>query len=331
MRPDSSFPIFGVRLQCPAWGLIPKVCKANVTATSAIRASRSLEPTLFVKSYERCHFSERIERLRYTFVMTVIQRNNVNVTGTGEPVLMFAHGYGCDQNMWRYLTPDFSDKYRIVLFDFVGSGLSATSAFDRTRYSTLKGYAQDVLEIVEELNFENVHFVGHSVSSMIGALASIQEPSRFATLTMIGPSASYINDGDYHGGFERVDIEGLLDALDTNHTAWSAMMAPTIMGNTDRPELSAELEASFCRMDPLLAHHFAKVTFLSDNRADLSLVRTKALILQCQKDAIADLRVGEYVHQCLPESQFVVMDATGHCPHMSHPKEVAKAMKEFLP
>jgi sigma-B regulation protein RsbQ len=148
---------------------------------------------------------------------------------------------------------------------------------------------------------------------------------------MISPSASYINDRDYHGGFERADIEGLLDALETNHTAWSAMMAPTIMANTDRPELAAELEGSFCRMDPSLAHHFAKVTFLSDNRADLPLVRTKTLILQCQKDAIADLRVGEYVHLCLMESQFVVMDATGHCPHMSHPKEVAQAMREFLP
>jgi sigma-B regulation protein RsbQ len=275
--------------------------------------------------------SERMDRLRVRIVMTAVQRNNVNIIGSGDQVLMFAHGYGCDQNMWRYLTPEFSDKYMIVLFDFVGSGRSATSAFDRTRYSTLRGYAQDVLEIVEELNLKGVHFVGHSVSSMIGALASIQQPARFATLTMIGPSASYINDRDYHGGFERSDIEGLLDALETNQTAWSAMMAPTIMGNTDRPGLAAELEASFCRMDPLLAHHFAKVTFLSDNRADLLLVRTKTLILQCQKDAIADLRVGEYVHQCLRESQFVVMDATGHCPHMSHPMEVARAMKHFLP
>jgi sigma-B regulation protein RsbQ len=262
--------------------------------------------------------------------MTAIQRNNVNVIGSGEQVLMFAHGYGCDQNMWQYLIPEFSDKYRIVLFDFVGSGLSARSAFNRTRYSTLRGYAQDVLDILAELNLEGVHFVGHSVSSMIGALASIIEPDRFATLTMIGPSASYINDGDYHGGFERADIEGLLEALESNHTAWSAMMAPTIMGNAERPELAAELEASFCRMDPLLAHHFAKVTFLSDNRADLPLVRTKALILQCRQDAIANLRVGEYVHQCLPKSQFVVMDATGHCPHMSAPKELAQAMKQFL-
>jgi sigma-B regulation protein RsbQ len=263
--------------------------------------------------------------------MNALQRNNVHVFGSGEHVLMFAHGYGCDQSMWKYLTPSFADKYRIVLFDFVGSGLSEPSAFDRTRYSTLGGYAQDILEIIHELNLERVHFVGHSVSSMIGALASIQEPERFATLTMIGPSASYINDGDYHGGFERADIEGLLEALESNHAAWSAMMAPTIMGNGDRPGLAAELESSFCRMDPVLAHHFAKVTFLSDNRADLPLVHTKTLILQCQQDAIADLRVGEYVHRCLPESQFVVMEATGHCPHMSAPKEVARVMMQFLP
>ena len=262
--------------------------------------------------------------------MTAIQRNNVNVIGSGEQAIIFAHGYGCDQNMWRHLTPYFLEKYRIVLFDFVGSGLSATSAFDRTRYSTLRGYAQDVLDILGELNLQGAHFVGHSVSSMIGALASIQEPARFATLTMIGPSASYINDGEYHGGFEQADIEGLLEALESNHIAWSAMMAPLIMGNAGRPELAEELEASFCRMDPLLAHHFARVTFLSDNRADLPLVKTRTLILQCQKDAIADLRVGEYVHQCLPESQFVVMDATGHCPHMSAPKEVALAIQRFL-
>jgi sigma-B regulation protein RsbQ len=262
--------------------------------------------------------------------MTAIQRNNVNVIGSGEQTLILAHGYGCDQNIWRHLTPYFADKYRIVLFDFVGSGGSAASAFDRTRYSTLAGYAQDVLDILEELKFENVHFVGHSVSSMVGVLASIAQPSRFATLTMIGPSASYINDGDYHGGFERADIEALLESLESNYIAWSAMMAPLIMGNADRPELARELEASFCRMDPFIAHHFARVTFLSDNRADLPLVKTRTLILQCQKDAIADMQVGEYVHSRVPRSEFVVLDATGHCPHMSAPNEVALAMKRFL-
>jgi len=262
--------------------------------------------------------------------MRAIQRNNVKVVGSGEQTLMFAHGYGCDQNMWRHIVPAFSDEYKIVLFDYVGSGLSDVSSFDRTRYSTLNGYALDILEILSELDLNNVHFVGHSVSSMIGALASIQEPKRIETLTMIGPSPCYINNAAYHGGFERSDIEGLLETLESNHVAWSATMAPLIMGNLETPELAAELEESFCRMDPFLASHFARVTFLSDNRADLPHVTARTLILQCQKDVIAGLTVGEYVHQCVPNSQIVVMDATGHCPHMSAPKEVIQELHKFL-
>ena len=262
--------------------------------------------------------------------MNAVERNNVHVTGTGGQAVMFAHGYGCDQSMWRAVTPDFVDDYRVVLFDYVGSGNSAVSAFDRTRYSTLRGYAQDILDIVHELGLEQVHFVGHSVSSMIGALAATMEPERFASLTMIGPSPSYIDDGEYRGGFARADIEGLLEALESNHMAWSAMMAPTIMGNADRPELSEELEASFCRMDPVLAHHFAKVTFLSDNRSDLDKVRTPTLILQCKDDAIAGAGVGQYVHEHLPGSELTLLEATGHCPHVSSPKEVSKAIHDFL-
>lgn len=262
--------------------------------------------------------------------MTAIHRNNVKVLGRGERTLMFGHGYGCDQSMWRHVIPSFTDHFKIILFDYVGSGSSDTSAFDKTRYSSLHGYAEDVLEIIEELGLSDVHFVGHSVSSMIGALASIDQPDRFATLTMIGPSPCYINSGDYTGGMDRRDVDGLLDALESNHVAWSATMAPVIMGNPESPELAGELEASFCRMDPFLANHFARVTFLSDNRADLPSVKTKTLILQCQRDAIAGTSVGEYVHHCLPNSQFVMMDATGHCPHMSAPKEVVQALKNFL-
>ncbi|HLI78023.1 MAG TPA: alpha/beta hydrolase [Acidobacteriaceae bacterium] len=263
--------------------------------------------------------------------MDVLKRNNVRVHGSGDETIVFAHGYGCDQNMWRHVTPGFADRYRLVLFDYVGSGHSDTAAFDRSRYSTLRGYAQDVLEILDALELkEPVHFVGHSVSSMIGALASIERPERFATLTMIGPSASYINDGDYVGGFERSDIDGLLESLESNHVAWSAVMAPVIMGNVQRPELTQELEDSFCRMDPFLANHFARVTFLSDNRADLPLVTAKSLILQCQSDAIAGIQVGQYVHGCLKNSQFVVMDATGHCPHMSAPEKVIQELRQFL-
>jgi sigma-B regulation protein RsbQ len=264
--------------------------------------------------------------------LAAIHRNNVKVIGNGTRALMFAHGYGCDQNMWRAVTPSFESDFRIVLFDYVGAGLSDLSAFNRTRYSTLKGYALDVLEIIEELGLSKVNFVGHSVSSMIGALAAIQRPDLFESLVMIGPSPCYINDqsANYVGGFERKDIEDLLEMLDNNHSGWSAMMAPIIMGNPDRPELSAELEASFCRADPMQAQHFARVTFLSDNRADLPKVKTRTLILQCDQDVIAPTVVGRYVQQCLPESQLVMMKATGHCPHLSSPMKVTEAMQSFL-
>jgi sigma-B regulation protein RsbQ len=262
--------------------------------------------------------------------VTAVHRNNVKVLGKGERTLLFAHGYGCDQSMWRHVTPSFTDQFKVVLFDYVGSGASDASSFDPTRYSSLRGYAYDILDIIEELDLQHVNFVGHSVSSIIGALASTERPERFETLTMIGPSPSYINSGDYQGGMERKDVDGLLEALESNHVAWSATMAPVIMGNPETPELSEELEASFCRMDPYLANHFARVTFLSDNRADLPKVKTKTLILQCQRDAIAGLNVGEYVHKCLPNSQFVVMDATGHCPHLSAPTEVVRELKKFL-
>jgi sigma-B regulation protein RsbQ len=262
--------------------------------------------------------------------MNAITRNNVKVLGSGERTLMFAHGYGCDQNMWRHVTPSFADEYKIVLFDYVGSGSSDATAFDRTRYSTLRGYAGDVIEIADELGLKDVNFVAHSVSSMIGALASIQRPELFETMTMIGPSPCYLNEGEYLGGFERADIEGLLETLESNHVAWAAVMAPMIMGPQKSPEYAAELEASFCRMDASLAYHFARVTFLSDNRKDLPKVSTKTLILQCHKDVIAGGDVGRYVHECLPNSQFVLMDATGHCPHMSAPGEVVRELQKFL-
>lgn len=262
--------------------------------------------------------------------MKAQHRNNVRVVGSGERTLMFAHGYGCDQMMWRHVIPAFVDDFTVISFDYVGSGSSDVSAFDKKRYSTLRGYAQDVLEIISELDLHDVHFVGHSVSSMIGGLACIQQPERFASLTMIGPSPCYFNSGDYVGGMEREDVESLLQTLESNHIAWSATMAPVIMGNPESPELAGELEASFCRMDPFLANHFARVTFLSDNRADLPLMTAKTLILQCQKDVIAGVSVGRYLHSCLPNSQFVLMNATGHCPHLSAPREVITELQKFL-
>jgi sigma-B regulation protein RsbQ len=244
--------------------------------------------------------------------------------------MVFAHGFGCDQNMWRLVVPAFEASHRVVLFDHVGAGQSDASAYDRKKYATLDGYATDVLEICRELQLFDVIFVGHSVSAMIGVLAARQEPERFKALVLVGPSPRYINDADYVGGFSRQDIEGLLNSLDSNYLGWSSTMAPVIMGNAERPELGEELTNSFCRTDPDIASHFARVTFFSDNRQDLGFVRTPTLVLQCSDDVIAPYAVGEYVHRHMPASQLVVMEATGHCPNLSAPDETIRAVKGFL-
>jgi len=261
----------------------------------------------------------------------VLTRNNVVVGGRadGQP-MMFAHGFGCDQNMWRFVTPAFENEYRTVLFDLVGLGGSDWSAYDPARYGTLDGYATDVLEICRALDLTDVVFVGHSVSAMIGALAAVTEPDRFARLVMVGPSPRYINDAEYVGGFEQADIEGLLESLDSNYLGWSSAMAPVIMGNPDRPELGAELTASFCRADPEIAKRFARVTFLSDNRADLERLKAPTLVLQCSDDVIAPRSVGEYVHERVPGSEIVYLRATGHCPNLSAPEETVDAIRSFL-
>jgi len=263
--------------------------------------------------------------------VSVLARNNVNVHGNpeGRPML-FAHGFGCDQNMWRYVWPAFADDFRIVLFDHVGAGGSDAAAFDRRRYSSLRGYADDILEICRELDLTDTVFVGHSVSAMIGVLAAAREPDRFGSLVLIGPSPRYIDDGEYVGGFSEEDITGLLDSMDANFLGWSSTMAPVIMGNADRPELGEELTNSFCRSDPEIAKQFARVTFLSDNRDDLAAVRTPALVLQCSDDPIAPEAVGRYVAGCLPGSQYVELEATGHCPNLSAPEETIAAIKAFV-
>jgi sigma-B regulation protein RsbQ len=260
-----------------------------------------------------------------------MERNNVRVAGRkdGQPML-FAHGFGCDQNMWRFVTPAFEGDYSVVLFDHVGSGSSDLTAYSPERYSSLQGYSEDILEICEELDLRDVVFVGHSVASMMGVLAAIEEPSRFASLILIGPSPRYIDEADYVAGFSRTDIEGLLDALDSNYLGWSRQVAPLIMGNAERPELGEELTNSFCRTDPEIAKEFARVTFLSDNRNDLPRLEVPALILQCSEDAIAPQVVGEYVHRHIPRSDLVVMRATGHCPNLSAPEETISAIKAFL-
>jgi sigma-B regulation protein RsbQ len=263
--------------------------------------------------------------------MGVLTRNNVSVGGVarGQPML-FAHGFGCDQNMWRHVAPAFAAEYRIVLFDHVGSGGSDLDAYDRAKYSSLDGYAEDVLEICRDLELRDVIFVGHSVSAMIGVLAAAREPERFAKLILIGPSPRYIDDEGYAGGFTAEDIDGLLDALDSNYLGWSNAYAPAIMGRPDRPDLEAELTNSFCRTDPEIARHFARVTFLSDNRADLRRVRTPSLVLQCSDDVIAPPSVGEYVHEQLRNSELVHLQAKGHCPNLSAPDETIAAIRTFL-
>ena len=244
--------------------------------------------------------------------------------------MVFAHGYGCDQNMWRFVVPAFADAYKIVLFDHVGNGKSDLSAYDDDRYSTLDGYAADVLEIIHEYDLHDVVFVGHSVSSIIGVLAANEAPERFDKLILVGPSPRYINDGDYVGGFDHDDIEAMLESLDSNYLGWSGAMAPVIMGTPDRPELVAELTNSFCRTDPEIARKFARVTFLSDNRDDLPKLCRPSLILQCSDDVIAPSVVGDYVHRHTPGSTLLRMRATGHCPNLSAPEETVAAIKSYM-
>lgn len=258
-------------------------------------------------------------------------RNNVRESGRpdGRPIV-FAHGFGCSQEAWRLVAPRFEDDYRVILFDNVGVGGSDLSAYDRSKYDSLHGYADDVVDIVHALELRDVVFVGHSVGSMVGVLAANQDPSRFGALVLVGPSPRYVNDGDYVGGFEQADIDGLIDSLDANYLGWSHAMAPVIMGNPDRPELGDELEELFCRVDPAIARQFARVTFLSDNRRDLEDVRVPTLVLQNSEDVIAPGTVGAYVHEHIPGSTLVTLKATGHVPNLSEPTELADAIRAYL-
>lgn len=260
----------------------------------------------------------------------IIARNNVKIAGRGTQPLMLAHGFGCDQNMWRFITPAFENDYKIILFDFVGAGKSDITAYNEERYSNLNGYAQDVLEICNGLKLSDITFIGHSVSSMIGLLAAIKEPHYFTKLIFVGPSPCYINDSNYIGGFERKDIEELLDTMDKNYIGWANFLAPAIMKNPDKPELGQELTESFCSTDPKIAKKFAEATFFSDNRNDLSKLKKPALIMQCSDDLIAPLEVGHYLHKNLAGSTLKILKATGHCPHMSSPEETIQVIKEYL-
>ena len=260
----------------------------------------------------------------------VIERNNVHVRGSGTRAMLFAHGFGCDQNMWRFVAPAFEKDFMTVLFDHVGAGGSDLSSYDGTKYSSLSGYADDVVEIGRELKFKGAIFVGHSVSSMIGVLAVRRAPGMFGKLVLVGPSARYIDDEGYVGGFSAQQIEELLQFLESNHMGWSTQMAPMIMGNPDRPELGLELTNSFCSTDPEIAKAFARVTFTSDNREDLGRVSIPTLVLQCSEDIIASREVGEFVNRNIPNSRMIVLRATGHCPNLSAPEEVIAAMRTFV-
>ena len=261
----------------------------------------------------------------------ILKRNNVKISGQGAQPVMFAHGFGCDQNMWRFVAPAFEEDYKIILFDYVGSGKSDLGAYQPERYGKLPGYVRDIIEICDALDLEEVIFVGHSVSGMIGALASIERPELFKNLILVVPSPCYINHPpDYTGGFDRDDIEGLLDMMDKNYIGWASFLAPVIMKNENRPELGAELEQSFCSTDPRIARRFAEATFYSDNRADLPKVKTPSLIIQVIDDAVAPVSVGEFMHENMANSALSLLDATGHCPHMSHPQQTIEIIKEYL-
>ncbi|HVE45220.1 MAG TPA: alpha/beta hydrolase [Acidimicrobiales bacterium] len=263
--------------------------------------------------------------------MGVAERHNLVISGWPDgQAMLFAHGFGCDQNMWRFVAPRFEPDFKVVLFDHMGAGGSDTSSYDPGRYTSLHAYADDVVDICHELDLSDVIFVGHSVASMMGVLAAIKEPDLFAKLVLVGPSPRYIDEGSYLGGFARDDIEELLESLESNYLGWSSAMAPVIMGAPDRPELGEELTASFCRSDPDIARQFAGVTFLSDNRADLAKVPTPTLVLQCTNDAIAPVAVGEFVRDTIPDAKLVMLDATGHCPNLSAPDETFEAIAAFV-
>jgi sigma-B regulation protein RsbQ len=243
---------------------------------------------------------------------------------------MFAHGYGCDQAMWRFVAPAFEDDFQTIIFDYAGAGGSDLSTYDVDKYASLDGYADDVIELAQACDVTDGVFVGHSVSAIIGLIVARRAPELFSKIVLVGPSPCYIDDGDYTGGFSREQINELLEFLDSNHMGWSQAMAPVIMGNADRPELSAELSESFCRADPEIAKRFARVTFLTDSRADLGKVDADVLILQCREDVIAPPCVGDYMQRNLPGSKLVTLDASGHCPNLSAPEATIAAIKAFV-
>jgi len=263
-------------------------------------------------------------------MMDVLKRNNVRIIGEGNQTIIFAHGFGCDQNVWRHLIQAYQNRYQLVLFDFVGAGQSDLSAYNSERYQSMDGYVADVLEVIEALALKQVIFIGHSVSCMIGARAALAQPAYFSDLIFVAPSPCYFNDGDYMGGMEKEDLEALFNMMDSNYLGWSGDMAPLIMGNADRPELSGELTANFCATDPDIAREFARVTFYTDCRTDLKSLTVPSLTLQCAEDILAPIVVGQYINQHTPGNTLVLLEATGHCPHLSAPAKTIEAIDGYL-
>eukprot|EP01013_Petalomonas_cantuscygni_P004879 TRINITY_DN15338_c0_g1_i1.p2 TRINITY_DN15338_c0_g1~~TRINITY_DN15338_c0_g1_i1.p2 ORF type:complete len:267 (-),score=70.09 TRINITY_DN15338_c0_g1_i1:31-831(-) len=256
--------------------------------------------------------------------------NNINFAGSGEAPIVFAHGFGCDQSMWKQVAPDFEKDHRVILFDLTGAGQSNRARYDFTRYETLDGHAEDVVEILEELDLRDVTLVGHSVSAMIASLAAISAPDRIARLVLVAPSPCFLNDGDYIGGFEKTDLEGILDLMDENYLGWASQFAPQIAGEPGGGPAADDLTQSFCQTDPDVARHFGRVTFMSDRRADVPRTNRPALILQCSDDLLAPVGVGEWMHRSIEGSTLEVLPVNGHCPHMTAPDLTLGAIRRFL-
>lgn len=258
----------------------------------------------------------------------VFTRNNVVQHGAGQPTVLFAHGFGCDQSMWRHVATPLSAHGRVALFDHVGAGQSDTDAYDPAKYATLHGYAADVIEICDALECGPLVFVGHSVSATIGVLAAAARPDLFAKLVLVCPTPRFSNADDYHGGFAEADIDELLDLLDKNHLDWSALMSPVVMGPGAEAH-ETEWRDSVCRLDPAIAKDFARVTFKSDHRNDFAKVATETLLIECAEDALAPPEVGAFVHAAMPNSRRFILSTTGHCPHMSAAGDVIDALADF--
>ena len=254
----------------------------------------------------------------------------MTVTGRGARTLVFVHGYGCDHSMWRFVAPQFADSYRVVQYDLTGMGKSDLDAYDFAQYRSLHRHAQDLVEILVHLDLEDCVLIGHSVGATIASLASSLCPTRISGLALVAPSPFFMNDGDYIGGFARETLDGLVDLMEQNFFGWTGQVTPLIAGDGDTGPATTELSESFCRTDPDIAKHFGRVTFLSDHRADMKLVTTQAIIIQCAHDTLAPVTVGHWLFGNMRDAQLAVIDATGHCPHLTAAEITTDQIRAFL-